>query len=285
MILSVIIVNYNVKDLLRDCLISLNEASRNICCEIFVVDNNSKDNSAQMILQDFPYVHLIQNKTNTGFSSANNQAIKKAKGKYLLILNPDTIIYKNTLDYCLKFAEKQNNCGAIGVQMVDKNGLFLAESKRSFPSPSVSFYRLSGLSFLFKKSTFFNKYYLSHLDKNKNHEVDTLAGAFIWIKKSIIDQVGMFDESFFMYGEDIDLCYRIQQKGYKNFYLGQTKILHYKGESTNKLEYKYIHIFYGAMKIFAKKHFKAYFLYNFSINILIILHFIKLFFIRLVKKK
>ena len=285
MTLSIVIVNYNVKDLLRDCLVSLQLATQNIDAEIFVVDNNSSDESCQMVSNEFKDVILIKNNKNVGFSKANNQAINLAKGKYILILNPDTIVYPNVLDYCLKFVNKTKNCGAIGVKMVNKEGRFLPESKRSFPSPIVSFYRLVGLSRIFNKSPKFNKYYLSHLNKDKNHIVDTLAGAFMFIEKAILDKVGYLDEQFFMYGEDIDLSYRIQKEGYNNYYLGEVKILHYKGESTNKRDYKYIYVFYGAMKIFSKKHFKNYLLYNLAINILIFAHIIKLFFVRLVKKK
>lgn len=284
--LSIVIVNYNVEKLLEDCIESILKATINIETEVFVVDNNSPDNSCKMVSEKFPFVKLIENKKNVGFSTANNQAIHLAKGEYILILNPDTVIYPDTLDYCLNFSKQKNTCGAIGVKMVNAQGGFLAESKRSFPSPSVSFFRIIGLSRLFKNSPFFNKYYLSHLDKNENHKVDTLAGAFMWIKKTILDDVGLLDESFFMYGEDIDLSYRIQKSGLDNYYLGKTSILHYKGESTNKLEYKYVLNFYGAMKIFSKKHFKySSFIYNFFVNGLILLHLIKLFFMRLLHKK
>jgi GT2 family glycosyltransferase len=284
--LSIIIVSYNVEKLLFDCLTSLVKASKNINTEIFVVDNNSNDDSCNMVNNKFPFVKLIENKINVGFSTANNQAIKQSKGEYILILNPDTIVYENTLDYCLDFCEKHKSSGAIGVKMINDDGEFLPESKRSFPSPLVSFYRIIGLSKIFNNSPVFNKYYLSYLNENENHIVDTLAGAFMWIKKTTLENVGFFDESFFMYGEDIDLSYRIQKSGLDNYYLGKTSILHYKGESTNKLEYKYVLNFYGAMKIFSKKHFKnGYLMYNSFVNVLISLHLIKLFFLRLFNKK
>lgn len=284
--LSIVIVNYNVQNLLKDCIESVIKATQNIDTEIFVVDNNSTDGSCKMLKETFPSVKLIENKKNVGFSTANNQAIKLAKGEYILILNPDTIVYPDTLDYCLNFSKQNDSCGALGVKMVNAEGQFLPESKRSFPSPLVSFFRIVGLSKLFKNSPFFNRYYLSYLDENENHPVDTLAGAFIWIKKTVLDKVGLLDESFFMYGEDIDLSYRIQNSGFINYYLGKTSILHYKGESTNKLEYKYILNFYGAMKIFSRKHFKnGSLFYNLFVNGLILLHLIKLFFMRLLYKK
>ena len=286
MVLSIIIVNYNVEKLLDDCLESLVTATKNIKTEIFVVDNNSSDDSCRMVRNKYSFVKLIENKINVGFSKANNQAIKQAKGDYVLILNPDTIVYEKTLDYCLEFSNQNKKSGALGVKMINGNGDFLPESKRSFPSPLVSFYRIIGLSKIFSNSVIFNKYYLSFLDEDENHEVDTLAGAFMWIKKSILENVGYFDETFFMYGEDIDLSYRIQKSGMINYYLGKTSILHYKGESTNKLEYTYVLNFYGAMKIFSKKHFKeGYIFYNFFVNVLILLHLIKLFFLRLIHKK
>ena len=284
--LSIVIVNYNVEKLLEDCLESILKASKKIETEVFVVDNNSLDNSCKMVSEKFPFVKLIENRKNVGFSTANNQAINQAKGKYILILNPDTIVYPDTLDYCLAFSKQNNSCGALGVKMVNAQGDFLPESKRSFPSPSVSFFRIIGLSKLFNNSPFFNKYYLSYLDENENHKVDTLAGAFMWIKKTILDDVGLLDEKFFMYGEDIDLSFRIQKSGFDNYYLGKTSILHYKGESTNKLEYRYVLNFYGAMKIFSKKHFKnGSLIYNFFVNGLILLHLIKLFIMRLMHKK
>jgi GT2 family glycosyltransferase len=284
--LSIVIVNYNVEKLLKDCIESILKASQNIETEIFVVDNNSPDGSCKMLKEKFPLVKLIENKKNVGFSTANNQAIKLAKGEYILILNPETVVFPDTLDYCLAFSKQNDSCGALGVKMVNAKGQFLPESKRSFPSPLVSFFRIVGLSKLFKNSPFFNRYYLSYLDENENHQVDTLAGAFMWIKKTVLDEVGLLDESFFMYGEDIDLSYRIQKSGLDNYYLGKASILHYKGESTNKLEYKYILNFYGAMQIFSKKHFKnSSLIYNFFVNGLILLHLIKLFFMRLLHKK
>ena len=257
MTLSIIIVNYNVKHFLHQCLKSIERSKQKIDLEIFVVDNNSVDGSINMIQNEFPYVKLISNDKNTGFAKANNQAIKKAKGEYILLLNPDTIIEENTLIETISFLQKNTEAGALGVKMIDGNGDFLPESKRSLPSPSIAFYKIFGLSFLFPKSKKFGKYHLNYLDKEKTHEIDVISGAFFMIRKKIIDEIGMLDENFFMYGEDIDLSYRIQQKGYKNFYLPTTSIIHYKGESTKKTSINYIFTFYQAMIIFVKKHYNT----------------------------
>ena len=284
--LSVIIVNYNVKKLLRECLLSVQKAAINIDTEIWVVDNASSDGSVEMLKSEFENVNLIANSKNVGFSTANNQAIKKALGEYILILNPDTLVYENTFSECLKFNLTTAKCGGIGVQMFDVNANFLKESKRGFPDPWASLFRLSFLNRFFPKSAFFNGYYLGHLDKDQNHQIEVLAGAFIWVKKSVIKEIGGLDEDFFMYGEDIDFSYRIQQAGYKNYYLGTVSILHYKGESTDKYSFKYVERFYGAMKIFSKKHYpKSYPIYHLGINTLMFGHSAFNFFRRLVVKK
>ena len=284
--LSVIIVNYNVKNLLRDCLLSVQKAAHSIDTEIIVVDNASSDGSLEMLKAEFKYVKLIANTQNLGFSKANNQGIAQAQGKYILLLNPDTLINKNTFKDCLNFSKQTNNCGGIGVKMLDANNQFLKESKRGFPTPWASLCRLSFLNKLFPNSALLNGYYLGHLSNDENHQVEVLAGAFIWIKKSIIVEIGGLDETYFMYGEDIDFSYRIQQAGYHNYYLGTVTILHYKGESTDKYSFKYIKHFYDAMKIFSKKHYpRTYPLYHMGIILMIILHSIYHFFSRLFVKK
>jgi len=284
--LSVIIVNYNVKNLLRDCLLSVQKAAHSMDTEIIVVDNASSDGSVKMLKAEFKELKLIANTQNLGFSKANNQGIALAQGQYILLLNPDTIVYENTFEDCLKFSTQTNNCGGIGVQMLDAKNKFLKESKRGFPTPWSSLCRLSFINKLFPNSALFNSYYLDHLSKDKNHKVEVLAGAFIWIKKNIIDEVGRYDEAYFMYGEDIDFSYRIQQSGYQNYYLGKVRILHYKGESTDKYSFKYIEHFYGAMKIFSKKYYpKTYPIYHLGIQLVMILHSIYQFFSRLFVKK
>lgn len=286
MILSVIIVNYNVKKLLKECLHSVITASEGIETEVWVVDNNSSDGSVKMLQEDFRDVKLIANKNNPGFSVANNQAIKQAKGKHILLLNPDTLVPNDTFRRCLKFMNDTPKCGALGVYMHDKNDVFLPESKRGLPNPWVSFCKMIGLNKLFSHSSHFNRYHLGYLKNDENHIIDVIAGAFIWTHKSVLEKVGLLDEKFFMYGEDIDLSYRIQKAGFENWYLGTVKILHYKGESTNKYSYAYIKLFYGAMRIFAKKHFsKSYPFYAFSIQVLIIIHSIKLLLVRLLLGK
>ena len=193
-----------------------------------------------MLNNEFPYINLIVNNENVGFAKANNQAIKRAKGKYILLLNPDTIIQENTLNETINFFEEHPDAGGLGVKMFDGNGNFLPESKRSLPDPSIAFYKIFGLSRLFPKSKKFGQYHLNYMDENEICEIDVISGAFFMTRKVVIDKIGMLDESFFMYGEDIDLSYRIQTSGYKNFYFPKTSIIHYKGESTKKTSVNYI---------------------------------------------
>lgn len=255
--LSVIIVNYNVKYFLEQALLSVRKASRNLPVEVFVVDNNSVDDSVQMVQEKFPEVHLIANKHNPGFSIANNQAIHLSKGEYVLLLNPDTVVEEDTFDKSVAFMDAHPDAGGLGVKMIDGSGKFLPESKRGFPSPFVAFAKTFGLSKIFPKSKTFNRYHLGYLDKNENHEIDVLAGAFMMLRKSVLDKIGLLDETFFMYGEDIDLSYRIIKGGYKNYYFADTTIIHYKGESTKKGSLNYVRTFYNAMIIFARKHFEG----------------------------
>lgn len=253
--LSIVIVNYNVKYFLEQALGSVHKACRNIEAEIFVVDNNSVDDSVQMVKSRFPDVKLIENKKNPGFSVANNQAIRQAKGEYILLLNPDTVVEEDTFEKCIGFMDAHPEAGGLGVKMIDGSGNFLPESKRGFPSPKVAFFKTFGLSRLFPESRTFNHYHLGYLDKDKTHEVEVLAGAFMLLRSSALDKTGLLDEAFFMYGEDIDLSYRIIQAGYKNYYFADTTIIHYKGESTKKGSLNYVRTFYNAMIIFARKHF------------------------------
>ena len=255
--LSVIIVNYNVKHFLEQCLHSVYKAAKGIDCEIFVVDNNSVDGSAQLIREKFPELNFIENKENVGFSRANNQAIKKAKGKYILLLNPDTVVEEDTFSKVIGFMENHPEAGGLGVKMIDGKGAFLPESKRGLPTPWVAFYKMFGLSKLFPNSRKFGKYHLSYLNESEIHEIEVLAGAFMLLRKETLDKVGLLDETFFMYGEDIDLSYRITLGGYKNYYFPETTIIHYKGESTKKGSLNYVKVFYNAMIIFARKHFSG----------------------------
>jgi GT2 family glycosyltransferase len=255
--LSIIIVNYNVKHFLEQCLHAALKAASGIDAEIFVVDNNSVDGSAQLIREKFSEIHFIENRENVGFSRANNQAIRQAAGKYILLLNPDTVVEEDTFTKVIAFMDEHREAGGLGVKMIDGKGNFLPESKRGLPTPWVAFYKMFGISRLFPKSRKFGKYHLSYLDENEVHEVDVLAGAFMLLRKETLDKVGLLDETFFMYGEDIDLSYRITQGGYKNFYFPGTTIIHYKGESTKKGSLNYVKVFYNAMIIFARKHFSG----------------------------
>lgn len=269
--LSIVIVNYNVKHFLEQCLYSVFKALKNTRAEVFVVDNNSVDGSCQMVKEKFPQVVLIENKENLGFSKANNQAIKVSKGRYVLLLNPDTFVQEDTLEKCISFCDKTPDAGGLGVKMIDGKGVFLPESKRSLPTPAVSFYKIFGFSSLFPKSKVFAKYHLGYLDNNKTNKVDVLAGAFMFLRKVVLDEIGLLDESFFMYGEDIDLSYRITKAGYSNYYFPDTTIIHYKGESTKKGSINYVMVFYNAMIIFARKHFtnRGAMLYSFLIHMAI----------------
>ena len=269
--LSVIIVNYNVKYFLEQCLHSVYKSAQNLRTEIIVVDNNSVDGSCQMIHEKFSEVVLIENKVNVGFSKANNQAIRKATGKYILLLNPDTVVQENTFSSCIHFMDTHPDAGCLGVKMIDGKGNFLPESKRGLPTPDVAFYKIFGLSALFPSSLRFGRYHLGFLDKDKTHQVDVISGAFMFLRKSVLDSIGLLDEDFFMYGEDIDISYRITQAGYKNYYFPHTTIIHYKGESTKKSSINYVLVFYHAMAIFAQKHFSKNIArtYNFFIHLAI----------------
>ncbi len=253
--LSVIIVNYNVKHFLEQCLCSVEKAIATIDAEVIVVDNNSTDDSIGYLQPRFPSVQFIVNTTNIGFGKANNLAMAKAMGKYLLLLNPDTIVPEDCFVKCMAFFEGHRECGALGVKMIDGGGRFLPESKRSFPSPLTSFFKLAGLSSLFPTSKLFNRYALGFLSANGNHEVDVLCGAFFMMSKQVALETKGFDPAFFMYGEDIDLSYRIQKLGFKNYYFSGSCIVHFKGESAIQQTFKHNRIFYEAMLVFVKKHY------------------------------
>ena len=253
--LSIIIVNYNVVHFLEQALHSVRKAIVHINAEVWVVDNNSVDDSVRMVREKFPEVRLIANKHNPGFAVANNQAIQQSTGEYVLLLNPDTLVEEDTFEKCLVFLDKHPDAGALGVKLIDGSGKFLPESKRGFPTPWVAFCKTFGLAALLPKSRLFNAYYLGYLDENETHEVDVLVGCFMFMRRTALDRTGLLDEAFFMYGEDIDLSYRILQAGYKNYYFPDTKIIHYKGESTKKGSLNYVRVFYQAMIIFTQKHF------------------------------
>ena len=269
--LSVVIVNYNVRHFLEQCLSSVRRATAGIDAEVWVVDNNSVDGSVRMVREKFPEVKVIANTDNAGFSRANNQAIGQSKGEYVLLLNPDTVVEDDTFSKAIAFMDAHPEAGGLGVKMIDGKGNFLPESKRGLPTPNVAFYKIFGLSKLFPRSRTFGKYHLGYLDKDQVHEVEVLSGAFMFMRRETLDKTGLLDEDFFMYGEDIDLSYRIIKAGYKNYYFPETRIIHYKGESTKKSSINYVFVFYNAMVIFARKHFsqKNARLFSFLINMAI----------------
>lgn len=283
--LSVIIVNYNVRDLLEQALHSVFRAADHLSSEVFVVDNNSVDGSAEMVRTRFPQVKLIVNTENVGFSRANNQAIRQARGRYLLLLNPDTMVQEDTLRTMVDLLDTHPDVGAAGCKILNPDGSFALESRRSFPTPAVAFYRMVGLSRLFPHSRRFGRYNLTYLSPEVEAEIDALSGSCMFVRHAALyfsrtayerlcqkglgatahllanglqpeGGAGLLDENFFMYGEDLDWCYRIQQAGWKIFYTPRTQIIHYKGESTKKGDLRYVRLFYGAMLQFVEKHFR-----------------------------
>jgi N-acetylglucosaminyl-diphospho-decaprenol L-rhamnosyltransferase len=267
MVLSVIIVNYNVKYFLEQCLYSVEKALQESggktegpallpATEVLVVDNHSSDDSIEYLQAIFPRVRFIANQENLGFARANNQALLEARGQNILFLNPDTILPEDFFGICLSFMRGEPGAGALGVRMVDGSGRFLKESRRGFPTPWVAFCKLTGLTALMPHSRFWANYYLGHLPADRNHPAPILSGACMWVRREALDKAGSFDEQFFMYAEDIDLSHRIGQAGYLNYYIADTTILHFKGESTRK-DVRYIKLFYKAMSQFRRKHFSG----------------------------
>mgnify|MGYP005755206795 FL=1 len=269
--LSIVIVNYNVCGFLEQCLLSLADAVKEIPHEIFVVDNASTDGSDTYIPRRFPQVKYIYNTENVGFARANNQAMALSSGRYVLLLNPDTVVGESVLSEACRFLDDHPDAGALGVKMLDGDGRFLPESKRGFPSPWVSFCKIFGLAKIFPRSPRFGRYHLRYLDENEINRVDVLSGAFMLLRRSTLDRCGLLDEQFFMYGEDIDLSYRMTLTGRHNYYL-PLRIIHYKGESTKTESLRYVRIFYQAMLIFLRKHYPHYkFFAQFSIRLAIYL--------------
>lgn len=253
--LSVVIVNYNVKYYLWQCLHSVFVAGQGIDMEVFVVDNNSTDGSVPFLRRHFPQVHYIENKENVGFSRANNQAIRLSKGEYVLLLNPDTLVLSNTFRDCIHWLDDTPEAGAVGVAMYGADGRFALESRRGLPVPWTSLCKMTGLTKLFPKSRLFGRYYMQFLDETQISRIEVISGAFNMLRRTALDEVGLLDEDFFMYGEDVDLSYRLLKGGWHNYYV-PTPILHYKGESTQRSSYRYVYIFYDAMLIFINKHFR-----------------------------
>ena len=255
--LSVVIVSYNVRAFLEQCLVSVERAAKGLDVEVWVVDNKSVDGSVDMVKRRFPWVKLIANEDNVGFSVANNQAIRKSSGKHVLLLNPDTVVREDTFAKGLEHMEAHPNVGGMGVPMYDGTGKYLPESKRGLPTPWVAFCRMAGLHRFAPTSEKFNAYYAGHLGEHDTGPVDILAGAYMWMRKEALDEVGLLDEQFFMYGEDIDLSWRLVLGGWENHYCANTSIIHYKGESTKKGSLNYVMVFYNAMLLFAAKHYEG----------------------------
>ncbi len=255
--LSVIIVNYNVRYFLEQCIHSVYRAAGSIPLEVIVVDNQSTDGSVEMLRQKFPEVKLIANQHNPGFSIANNQGLAIAEGEYILFLNPDTLVAEDCFESSLNEMDAQPKVGALGVRMLDGSGRFLPESKRGLPTFRVAFFKMCGLHHIFPGSAFFNRYYMGQIAEMEAADVEVLCGAFMLMRKSLLDEIGGFDERFFMYGEDIDLSYRVNQAGFRVRYWPKTSIIHYKGESTKKGSLNYVKHFYNAMILFSEKHFQG----------------------------
>ena len=261
--LSVIIVNYNVKYFLKQCLASVYGSDRRLAdgseleFDVWVVDNDSVDGSVEMVRRDFPQVHVLENHENVGFARANNMALAQSTGDCLLLLNPDTVVERDTFVQCADFMAQHPDCGGLTVKMVDGKGNYLRESKRGFPSPAASFYKISGLTRLFPHSKRFAAYYMGHLGEDDVNEIEILPGAFLMLRRDVYGKIGGLDEAYFMYGEDIDYSWSIKLAGWKNYYMPTTRIIHYKGESTRKGSMNYVYTFYNAMAIFVRKYFSG----------------------------
>lgn len=265
---SVVIVSYRVKAFLEQCLRSVEASLVGVDSEIWVVDNASHDGTAEMVQSLFPSVHWIENQENVGFSKANNQALERAQGEYLLVLNPDTVMAEGTIQACIQAMADHPHWGALGIRMIDGTGKYLPESKRGLPTPWVSLCKMTGLTALFPTSRWFSGYYMGNLSPMEVHEVEILAGAFMFVRRDAYLKVGGLDEAFFMYGEDIDWSHRFHLAGYATGYLPHPALLHYKGESTKHGSLNYVKVFYGAMSIFVRKHFSGQYAWMFHLLIL-----------------
>ncbi len=252
--LSVIILNFNVRYFLEQCVLSVQKALEGIEGEIIIVDNNSSDDSCAMMHERFPQIKLLQNKENVGFPKGNNIGVAQAKGEYICILNPDTVVAEDTFTKVLAFAKTKANLGIVGCKLIDGTGNFLPESKRGIPTPWVAFTKIFGLYKVFPKNKWFNQYYAQHISENETGKVEILVGAFMVMQRNLYNEIGGFDENCFMYSDDIDLSYMVLKKGKSNYYLHETTVIHYKGESTIR-DGKYMKRFQEAMNFFYKKHF------------------------------
>lgn len=252
--ISVIIVNYNVREFLTNALTSLAQSLHGFRSEMFVVDNASDDGSVESVSKIFPHVHLIANTANVGFAKANNQALVRSTGKYILLINPDTVVQENTIRELIKFFDSHADAGMVGCKILNPDGTLQLACRRSFPTPWTAFTKTFGLSTLFPRSKLFARYNLTYLDPDKVCEVDAISGSFMMVRREVYEKIGGLDETFFMYGEDLDWCYRVQHAGWKVYYVPLTSIIHYKGESTKRSDIDELKVFYSAMKLFVRKH-------------------------------
>ncbi len=253
--LSVVIVSYNVRDFLDQCLTSLERALRGIAAEVWVVDNASTDGSAAMVRRRYPWVQLVENHENVGFARANNQALKKASGRYVCLLNPDTLVQEDTFRVLLDFLRHHDDAGMVGCKVLNPDGTLQLACRRSYPTPWVAFTKLVGLSKLFPRSRLFGRYNLTYLDPDKTHPVEAISGSFMLFRRELLEDVGYLDESYFMYGEDLDYCYRTRQAGWQIYYVPQTQVVHFKGESWKRSQLDRLRHFYQAMRLFVRRHF------------------------------
>lgn len=253
--ISIIIVSFNVREFLEQALLSLEKSLKSISHEIFVVDNASSDSTVAFIKNKFPQVLLFENSENLGFAKANNQAIKKAQGEYICLINPDTIVQENTFDVLIDFLENHLQAGMVGCKILNPDGSLQLACRRSFPTPWVAFTKIIGLASLFPKSRLFGRYNLTFLDPDRVEQVEAISGSFMITRRTVIEKVGDLDQDFFMYGEDLDWCYRIRKNGYQIYYVPTTQIIHFKGESSKKSPFQQRRLFYEAMRLFVKKHF------------------------------
>ena len=252
--LTVVIINYNVKYYVEQCLMSLQRALADVDAEVYVVDNHSQDGSVEYLSERFPSVNIIRSQHNLGFARANNLAIRQSESEYVLLINPDTFVGEQVVTQAIRFMDDHEKAGGLAAWMLKTDGSSANESRRGLPTPLVSFYKIFGFCSRFPKSKVFGKYYMGYLPWDKPAQIEVVSGAFFFARRKVLDEVGLLDEDFFMYGEDIDLSYRILKGGYENWYL-PIKILHYKGESTQKSSFRYVHVFYDAMLIFFRKHY------------------------------
>jgi hypothetical protein len=266
--LSVLILNYNTKQLTLDCLSSVFSSSTAYAYEVIVIDNASSDGTADAVTEKFPQVRLIRNSDNVGFARGNNEGIKAAEGRYILLLNSDTIVQPDTFEVMLRFMDEHPEVGASGCKIILPDGSLDKACKRGFPTPSASFYYAFGFSKLFPHVPRFNQYQLGYLNPDEEYPVDCLVGAFMLVRREAVEQAGMLDEEFFMYGEDVDWCYRIKAAGWINYYYPRTHIVHYKGASSRKRPYKIIYEFHRAMLLFHRKHYRSK--YSWVVNGLVV---------------